>query len=46
MTHEVYLDLAFFDDPPEELGPGEERELPEQFQIWSIQQMAVSDRIV
>jgi hypothetical protein len=36
MTREVYLDLAYLGDPPEELGP-EEAELLEEFQIWNVE---------
>ena len=33
MTREVYLELAYFGNSPDELGPEEEAELPEQFQL-------------
>jgi hypothetical protein len=38
MTREVYLELAYFGNPPDELGPEEEAELPEQFQLPSFRQ--------
>jgi hypothetical protein len=31
MTREKYLDLAFMGEPPDELGPEQEAELPPQF---------------
>jgi hypothetical protein len=34
MTREKYLRLAYMGDPPEELGPEEEANLPPQFQNW------------
>jgi hypothetical protein len=33
MTRENYLYLAYFGNSPGELGPEEEAELPEQFQL-------------
>ncbi len=33
MTRENYLALAYFGDPPVELGPEIEAELPEEFQV-------------
>jgi hypothetical protein len=40
-----YLDLAYLGDPPEELGPEKDAELPKEFQIGSFLHMAVSARI-
>jgi hypothetical protein len=33
MTRERYLDLAYFGNPPEELGEEEEAALPPQFRL-------------
>jgi hypothetical protein len=38
MTRENYLYLAYLGNPPDELGPEEEAELPEQFQLPSFRQ--------
>ena len=38
LTREVYLELAYFGNPPDELGPEEEAELPEEFQLPSFRQ--------
>jgi hypothetical protein len=34
LTRENYLNEAYMGEPPEELGPELEAELPEQFQKW------------
>lgn len=37
LTRESYLNVAYMGNPPKELGPEEEAELPEQFQRWGDQ---------
>jgi hypothetical protein len=36
LTREAYLNVAYMGNPPKELGPEQEAELPEQFQKWGI----------